>query len=139
MTILQQVEIVVIFMPYFRSIATHTVWLLHIYTEEIQSVHDDIIAKKMHRGFERRQYFININDMHHTFYNFRNCVYQDSSLLVFGGSVLKIYPLQNLLIYDITTYLIFTCLSHAIAGCGLPKFEPTVLTGRPLGRQLRQW
>ena len=35
MTILQQVEIVV-FMPYFRSIATHTVCLLHKYEAHIK-------------------------------------------------------------------------------------------------------
>ena len=36
MTILQQVEIVVIVMPYFRSIATHTVWLLHKYEAHVK-------------------------------------------------------------------------------------------------------
>ena len=36
MTILQQVEIVVIFMPYSRSIATHTMWLLHKYEAHIK-------------------------------------------------------------------------------------------------------
>ena len=40
MTILQQVEVVVIFMPYFRSIATHTVcvWLLHRYEAHMKGL-----------------------------------------------------------------------------------------------------
>ena len=38
MTILQQVEIVVMFMPFVRSIATHTVWLLHKYKAHIKGL-----------------------------------------------------------------------------------------------------
>ena len=40
MTILQQVEVVVIFMPYFRSIDRYAycVWLLHIYEAHIKGL-----------------------------------------------------------------------------------------------------